>query len=73
VVIVTITFSFDVAIAAGILAYALISLLPKAYIGEEAEPAEGPNPLNATERHARLSPIYVGAAVVLFANFMLLK
>ncbi len=70
VVVVTNTSSFDTAIAAGILSYALISSLPTEFVGEPESDLTGEDD---TDRRGRLALVYLGAVVVLILNFALLK
>jgi xanthine/uracil/vitamin C permease (AzgA family) len=66
--------SFDSAIAAGILSYALISGLPEEYVGPPEVDLSDPASATDISRRARdLGIVYVGAAVVLLLNFLMAK
>jgi adenine/guanine/hypoxanthine permease len=67
--------SFDSAIAAGILSYALISSLPSEFVGTPESDLSDPDISDADrDRRARdLGVVYLGAVVVLVLNFLLAK
>ncbi|MGA8320885.1 MAG: hypothetical protein WB774_08745, partial [Xanthobacteraceae bacterium] len=72
-VMVTITFSFDAAMAAGILSYALISWLPEEYVGplepDLGSQADSTSRDEKDRRRAReLGALYTGALAVLLLN-----
>lgn len=76
-VMVTITFSFDAAMAAGILSYALISWLPEEYVGppepDLGSQADSTSRDEKDRRRAReLGALYTGALAVLLLNWHLL-
>ncbi|MGA9005918.1 MAG: hypothetical protein WB495_03230 [Xanthobacteraceae bacterium] len=76
-VMVTITFSFDAAMAAGILSYALISWLPEEYVGplepDLGSQADSTSRDEKDRRRAReLGALYTGALAVLLSNWYLL-